>query len=83
MISRGRIFSHAGNELGASSFPARNELSMLFPYSSFPAGNELVLKLTKNTASGLDQPQKLFYLFLDTKNLHYLKMIFFLPDPAR
>ncbi len=48
---RGRIFSKAGNELGASSFPARNELSMLFPYTSFPTGNEL--KLTKNTASGL------------------------------
>jgi hypothetical protein len=51
-ITRGRIFSQAVNELGASSFPARNELSMLFPYASFPAGNELVLKLTKNTASG-------------------------------
>ncbi len=46
-----RIFSQAVNELGASSFPARNELSMLFPYTSFPAGNELTLKLTKNTAS--------------------------------
>ncbi len=49
--TRGRIFSQAGNELGASSFPARNKLSMLFPYTSFPAGNELVFKLTKNTAS--------------------------------
>ncbi len=38
----GRIFSQAGNEL-----------SMLFPYTSFPAGNELILKLTKNTASGI------------------------------
>jgi hypothetical protein len=38
-------------ELGARSFPARNELSMLFPYTSFSAGNELLLKLTKNTAS--------------------------------
>ncbi len=46
-----RIFSQAGNELGANSFSARNELSMLFPYTSFPAGNELVSKLTKNTAS--------------------------------
>ncbi len=49
--SLGRIFSQAVNELGASSFPARNELSMLFPYTSFPAGNELILKLTKNTTS--------------------------------
>jgi hypothetical protein len=49
----GRIFSQAGNELGARSFLARNELSMVFPYTSFPAGNELVLKLTKNTASAL------------------------------
>jgi hypothetical protein len=38
--------------LGASSLPARNKLSMLFPYTSFPAGNELILKLTKNKASG-------------------------------
>ncbi len=52
VLTRGRIFSQAGNELGASSFPARNELSMLFPYTSFPAGYELILKLTKNTASG-------------------------------
>ncbi len=51
-LTRGRIFSHAGNELGASSFPARTELSMLFPYTLLPAGNELVFKLTKNTASG-------------------------------
>ncbi len=43
----------AGNEVGASSFLARNELSMLFPYASFPAGNELVLKLAKNMASGV------------------------------
>ncbi len=50
-LSWGRIFNQAGNELGASSFPARNELSMLFPYTSFPAGNEPILKLTKNTAS--------------------------------
>ncbi len=35
------IFSQAGNKL-----------SMLFPYTSFPAGTELILKLTKNTASG-------------------------------
>ncbi len=49
---RGRIFSQAGNELGASSFPTRNELSMIFPYTSFPTGDELILKLTKNTASG-------------------------------
>ncbi len=52
--TRGRTFSQAGNELGASLFPARNKLSMLFPYTSFPAGNELILKLTKNTASGLN-----------------------------
>ncbi len=51
-VCRGRIFSQAGNELGASLFPARSELSMLFPYTLFPAGNELILKLTKNTASG-------------------------------
>ncbi len=51
---KGRIFSQTGNELGASSFPARNELSMLFPYNSLPAGNELVLKLTKNTASDFE-----------------------------
>jgi hypothetical protein len=44
-----------GTRLGASSFPARNELSMLFPYTSYPAGNELILKLTKNTASYLLQ----------------------------
>jgi hypothetical protein len=30
-IYRVRIFSQAGNKLGASSFQARNELSMLFP----------------------------------------------------
>ncbi len=54
--SLGRIFSQVGNELGASSFPARNELSMFFPYTLFPAGNELVLKLTKNTASYLWKP---------------------------
>ncbi len=53
-LTRGRIFSQAGNELGASSFPAMNELTMLFPYTSFPAGNELILKLTKNTASDLN-----------------------------
>ncbi len=47
----GRIFSQAGNELGASSFSARNELTMIFPYTSFTAGNELILKLTKNTAT--------------------------------
>ncbi len=52
-MSRGRIFSQAGNKLEASSFPARNKLSMLFPYTSFPAGNELLLKLTKNTASAV------------------------------
>jgi hypothetical protein len=52
--NRARIFSQAGNELRASSFPARNELSMLFPYTLFPAGNELVLKLAKNTASGVN-----------------------------
>ncbi len=40
-VFRGRIFSQADNELGASSFPARNELSMLFPYTLFTAGNEL------------------------------------------
>ncbi len=51
---RGRIFSQTGNELGASSFPARNDLSMLFPYNSLPAGKELVLKLTKNTASDFE-----------------------------
>jgi hypothetical protein len=50
--SRGCIFSQAGNELGASLFPAWKELSMHYPYTSFPAGNELILKLTKNTASG-------------------------------
>jgi hypothetical protein len=49
--TRGRIFSQAGNKMGASSFPAKNKLSMLFPYTSFPARNELILKLTKNTAS--------------------------------
>jgi hypothetical protein len=48
---RGRIFSQAGNELEACSFPARNKLSMLFPSTSFPAKNELILKLTKNMAS--------------------------------
>ncbi len=48
---RGRIFSQAGKELGVSLFPARNEPSMLFPYTSFPVENELILKLTKNTAS--------------------------------
>jgi hypothetical protein len=37
--------------MGTNSFSARNELSMLFPYTSSPAGNELILKLTKNTAS--------------------------------
>ncbi len=52
LINRGRIYSQAGNELGASSLLARNMLSMLFPYTSFLAGNELILKLTKNTASG-------------------------------
>ncbi len=35
----GRIFRQSGNELGASMFPARNELSMLLQYTSFPAGN--------------------------------------------
>ncbi len=50
--TRGGIFSQAGNKLGASSFPALNKLSMLFPYTSLLAGNEHVLKLTKNTASG-------------------------------
>ncbi len=44
---RGRIFSQAGNEQGASSFPSKNELSMLFPYTLFPTGNELILQLTK------------------------------------
>ncbi len=49
---RGRTFSQAGNELGVSSIIARNELSMLFPYTCLlTAGNELVLKLAKNTAS--------------------------------
>ncbi len=48
---RGRIFSQAENELRASSFPARNELSMLFPNTLFPAWNKLVLKLTKNSDS--------------------------------
>jgi hypothetical protein len=51
-----------GNELGASSFPARNKLSMLFPYTSFPAGNELVLKLTKNRASERENKNKYVYL---------------------
>jgi hypothetical protein len=32
---------------------------MLFPYNSLPAGNKLVLKLTKNTASGLMTEAKL------------------------
>jgi hypothetical protein len=50
-VFRGGIFSQAGNEQGASSFSARNEFLMLFPYTSFPAGNELILKLNKNTAS--------------------------------
>jgi hypothetical protein len=49
--NRGRIFSQAGNELALSSFPSRNELIMLVPYTLFPAGNELILKLTKTTAS--------------------------------
>ncbi len=52
-VNRGRILSQAGNELGASLFPAKNELSMLFPYTLFPTGNKLVFKLTKNTASGV------------------------------
>jgi hypothetical protein len=52
-VTRSRIFSQAGNELGASLFPARNKLSMLFPCTLFPSGNELILKLTKNTASGM------------------------------
>jgi hypothetical protein len=47
-----RIFNQAGNELGASLFPASNELLMLFLYNLFPAGNELFIKLTKNSASG-------------------------------
>ncbi len=60
----GRIFSQAKNELGASSFPGRNELSMLFLYTSFPAGNEHVLKLTKNTASGVNHTNLcFFYIF--------------------
>ncbi len=54
---RGRVFSQAGNELGASSITARNELSMFFPYTSFTAGNKLFLKLAKNTASS-------FHLYL-------------------
>jgi hypothetical protein len=37
-LTWGRIFSQAGNELGTNSFPARNKLSMLFPYTSFSAG---------------------------------------------
>jgi hypothetical protein len=61
--SRGRIFSHAGNKLGASLFPARNELSMLFPYTSFTAGNKLILKLTKNTASAHKMLVKLTLFF--------------------
>jgi hypothetical protein len=67
----GRIFSQAGNELGASSFPARNELSMLFPYTSFPAGNKLILKLTKNTASGHSHKGRGF----DTPSLKRVKAI--------
>jgi hypothetical protein len=40
-LTGGRIFSQAGNELGASSFPARNELKMLFQYTVKLGYNEL------------------------------------------
>jgi hypothetical protein len=52
-VSRGRIYSQAGNKLGASSFLARNDLFTAFSYTSCLAVNELVPKLTKNTASDL------------------------------
>ncbi len=41
--------------LGMSSFPARRELSVVFPCISCPAGNELVLSMTKNTASDVNK----------------------------
>ncbi len=37
--------------LGTSSFPARNELSVAFPYTLCPAGNDLMPSMTKNTTS--------------------------------
>jgi hypothetical protein len=43
-LSRGRIFSQAGNELGTNS-------SMFFPYTLCLAGNVLAPKMTKNSAS--------------------------------
>jgi hypothetical protein len=52
---RGRIFSQAGKELGASSFLAWSELLTAFfsiPRASI-ARNDLVLKMTSNSASGL------------------------------
>ncbi len=45
-LSRGHIFSHAGNELGASSFLAGNKFLNDFPLHLMP-GNELVSRLTK------------------------------------
>jgi hypothetical protein len=41
---------------------------MLFPHASFSAGNELVLKVTKNTASGI---------FISDWNLKNRELVFF------